>query len=88
MDRDPRERLRDDRLREGAARRPGVQGHKTLSMTWRWGRERNHAPTRLLPRVQVQVDGSAFVVDHRTPTVGEVAEVRSRLEGDAGHAVR
>jgi hypothetical protein len=57
-------------------------------MAWRWGQERNYAPTRLLPRVQVQVDGSAFVIDHRAPTVGEVAEVRSRLEGDAGHAVR
>lgn len=88
VDRGTLERFRDDRLREGASRRLVVQELKILSMAWRWGQECNHAPTRLLPRVQVQVDDSAFVINHRTPTVGEVAEVLSRMEGDAGLAVR
>lgn len=88
VDRDTLERFRDDRLREGASRRLVVQELKILSMAWRWGQECNHAPTRLLPRVLVQVDDSAFVINHRTPTVGEVAEVLSRLKGDAGLAVR
>ena len=58
-----------------------------LGQAWRWGRQRDYAPLRDLPRVRVNIDPTRFVIEHRTPSGDDVAKVLGVLEGERRLAV-
>ena len=77
------EGYREARLREKASPRLVLQELKILAQLWRWGRQRDYVPLRDFPCVRVNIDPTKFVIEHRTPSVDEVAKVLGALDGES-----
>lgn len=77
LDRATLERLRDTRLRAGAASSTVHQELSAVATAWRWAREVGLVPMRDLPRVRLKVEAKRATV---TPSRGDVVEVLRHLD--------
>ncbi|MEK0430863.1 MAG: hypothetical protein RL139_667 [Gemmatimonadota bacterium] len=78
LDRATMERLRDTRIREGAASSTVHQELSAVCSAWRWARESGLVPARDLPRPRLRVEPRRASV---TPSRGDVVEVLQELTG-------
>jgi len=71
-----------NRHKEGASSRLLLGELRAFRQAWKWGMKRELIPTRPFPDVDFKVDQSTYVINHRTPTPGDVAAVLKHMEDD------
>lgn len=74
------EGYRNARLGEGAAPRTVAHELGSIRSAWRWAVQNEHLQATPLPQVRVKVRG--YVLNHRTPTEGEVGLALAQLRGE------
>jgi integrase len=70
------------RKKEGASPRLLLGELRAFRQAWKWGLKRELIPTRPFPDVDFKPDQTVFVINHRTPTRGDVAAVLKHMDGD------
>ncbi len=70
------------RKKEGASPRLLLGELRAFRQAWKWCVKRDLIPARPFPDVDFKPDQSVFVINHRTPTRGDVAAVLKHMEDD------